>query len=1184
MNALARHNLKPPMATPLIGTTRLRRALPVVCGLLAWHILLITSGASPTNACIQSTSQPPTVAGTLIWKNGDRAPGQLLQADKEFLHWQADGLFREPLILDRSYLDRVEFSNTTVAKPSDRYVVQTTDGCSIYGTITELDDRELTIESTRFGILKVDRSKIGTILDLQNSGSLISGDFDLDQWNASRGQKKYWTVNQNGSLESTRENIHLYREMTLPDSALIEVELAWDRKLDFILGFGVPVDSRKLESLARLEAWDDSIVLSFNRGDEFEIVMDSLDAQAKRVKFLIHWNTKNNEVVIHDERGFQLAAANIGDPAKGTTPGIFVQNKAGDLVVNSLAMRRSGADFDATQPSIQTLTDAAINGRLKSFSAGTWVVQTTRPSDASGEKPAGKSEQDSTSDEDAERDNTTTAASESASESASDSASAAATDTVEVSTEDFCGAFLINPSSERLVTNTRVKFNDGMTFGGELVAATSDTLELRTNFCSTPARLQLDSVKLIRFAKSSLLTKENFSHRLFNSAGQIQGRLEPGTGVAGDVLRWRLAGAQSAVPFSRADARIVLQPKQSIATADEKWGDTLYLKNRDTIPCRVLSINEDTVEVESFMESTKIAHDLIQAIDFKSTLASDEIAVDSPDWVIPEKLKRKVRTKSNEIQLSKGAEIAHPFLFSTAGFEFDLQYDPNHYGTLELRTLVDDIESSTSGKKTNITLYAEQVFVSENSEPMGNERMQASNGKLHVEVKYREGKLLVSLDGKQVYSEPVRNENNRGPGVQFKLIDLYQQGIKCKLKNFKLIFSNQGGSSLIDPHRKEIVLTIPRLKKTRPPKHVLCATNGDMLRGRLVSMDKQFVMFESGLDVQRFPSDIVKSLVWLDTSVLNIKPDALSTATAEELAGAPPQDDYDRRVAGVEKTRAAELQPNASEAASAKADQVVQVLLHGDRRMTSTLQSWADGNLSGDSTVLGRCQVPYDQIYELRFGSFATEAKDVPYSDWVVKLAPAPKMDAGPGGAPLAFGQESPLIGTQPKSFTLNMLDGSRFELGKQRGKVVVLDFWATWCGPCVQALPKMVETLAEYNADAVVFVAVNQEEGEEQIRSFLENRNLEFPVALDPGKVGRQFDVNAIPQTVIIDQTGKVAFVSVGNSADLESKLKAAIDGLLEDAMPKDGLPGDIDAEPEPAAATPMPPESPTQPSTDGP
>ena len=195
-------------------------------------------------------------------------------------------------ISDLSYLSQVDFApEHKSAKTDEAYAIQTTGGFSLYGEITKLDDRSLYVSSARFGKIVLERNQVVSILNLKTSGSLINGEFDLSKWSASRGEKKYWTVNEEGELQSLRNDVHLFMKSELPQSALIEVELKWEKKLDFVLGFGVPRNSRNIDALPRLESWDDSIVMSFN--DDFEIVMESIQAETKRIKFLIHWNLRH---------------------------------------------------------------------------------------------------------------------------------------------------------------------------------------------------------------------------------------------------------------------------------------------------------------------------------------------------------------------------------------------------------------------------------------------------------------------------------------------------------------------------------------------------------------------------------------------------------------------------------------------------------------------------------------------------------------------------------------------------------------------------------------------------------------------------------------------------------------------------------------------------------------------------
>jgi len=127
-------------------------------------------------------------------------------------------------------------------------------------------------------------------------------------------------------------------------------------------------------------------------------------------------------------------------------------------------------------------------------------------------------------------------------------------------------------------------------------------------------------------------------------------------------------------------------------------------------------------------------------------------------------------------------------------------------------------------------------------------------------------------------------------------------------------------------------------------------------------------------------------------------------------------------------------------------------------------------------------------------------------------------------------------------------VDGSRFDASSQKEKIVVLDFWATWCGPCRVSLPIVARVCKEYADKGVVFRAVNLKEDAETIRSFLQTEPIDAPVVMDPdGAAAAAYRVEAIPHTVIIGRDGVVQAVHVGASEGMEAKLRKNLDALLE-------------------------------------
>lgn len=122
-----------------------------------------------------------------------------------------------------------------------------------------------------------------------------------------------------------------------------------------------------------------------------------------------------------------------------------------------------------------------------------------------------------------------------------------------------------------------------------------------------------------------------------------------------------------------------------------------------------------------------------------------------------------------------------------------------------------------------------------------------------------------------------------------------------------------------------------------------------------------------------------------------------------------------------------------------------------------------------------------------------------------------------------------PALNAPAPEFELLTLDGQPLRLSASTGKIRVLNFWATWCGPCQEEMPLLQETQERYG-EQVTVLAVNNDETEQKVRTFVEESDLRLVVLLDPGaKITELYRVRGFPTTIFIDEKGVIRYQHLG-------------------------------------------------------
>lgn len=154
----------------------------------------------------------------------------------------------------------------------------------------------------------------------------------------------------------------------------------------------------------------------------------------------------------------------------------------------------------------------------------------------------------------------------------------------------------------------------------------------------------------------------------------------------------------------------------------------------------------------------------------------------------------------------------------------------------------------------------------------------------------------------------------------------------------------------------------------------------------------------------------------------------------------------------------------------------------------------------------------------------------------------APRLD--PYSAPLYPAQNK----AEAKDFSVQLLGGETFQLSQQKGNVVLLNIWATWCAPCHEETPEFVDLYSEYRDQGLEILGVSiDEQGRSVVDPFLEKYEVNYPVVIDDGTIMDKYGPTmGVPTTYIIDKEGSLRYFAVG--AVTIKELEPRIQELLKE------------------------------------
>lgn len=320
---------------------------------------------------------------------------------------------------------------------------------------------------------------------------------------------------------------------------------------------------------------------------------------------------------------------------------------------------------------------------------------------------------------------------------------------------------------------------------------------------------------------------------------------------------------------------------------------------------------------------------------------------------------------------------------------------------------------------------------------------------------------------------------------------------------------------------REMLLSIPRNLEVDHYSHALIGQNGDLLRGNLVAVNEQSIEMDSRQEPLLVERLFVDTLLYLHPV---IEADS--------------------------KTNSKESRDTQNNVPSANGQSIVDQLslqLSGGYAISG---SWIGGDANVirlKSAEMGECRVEMKSVQSFHFNLAPTVSSEGPLAlDWKTKHMAQPRWQVAAPDQSSDTGRS--LVGTAAPELSLPNSNGETVKLADHMGKVIVLDYWATWCGPCVASLPKYVEAAHKFDDNQVVFFGINSTETPEAVREFLQSKNWPaFDTLFDyDGAAARAMMVRGIPHTAVIGRDGKIAHVQIGYSPTGAEELYRVIEKLL--------------------------------------
>jgi thiol-disulfide isomerase/thioredoxin len=147
-------------------------------------------------------------------------------------------------------------------------------------------------------------------------------------------------------------------------------------------------------------------------------------------------------------------------------------------------------------------------------------------------------------------------------------------------------------------------------------------------------------------------------------------------------------------------------------------------------------------------------------------------------------------------------------------------------------------------------------------------------------------------------------------------------------------------------------------------------------------------------------------------------------------------------------------------------------------------------------------------------------------------------------------GTKEPGVTLAP-DFTVKTLDGQEITLSKLKGKAVLIDFWATWCGPCRESIPHLIQIYRMNQSNGLEVIGMSLDKGDgDTVRNFAKSMEIPYPIAITSEEVARSYGVTSLPTAIFVDKEGKIRQKFIGFSSAIANMIASWATDLTSEKL----------------------------------